>query len=76
MHPTRSRAYADLNDFNLGNDPQAVIQPNQRGRLNFDAPNRLLAWAEIAAPWKFVFAPVLDAHTAFPYSTFDQYREF
>src|SRR5438445_32407 len=40
----RSRPYGDLNDFNqfFGNDPQAVIQPNQRGRLNFDAPNRLL----------------------------------
>jgi hypothetical protein len=74
----RSRAYGDLNDFNqfFGNDPQAVIQPNQRGRLNFNAPNRLLAWAEIAAPWKLTFAPVLDTHTGFPYSTVDQYREF
>jgi hypothetical protein len=74
----RSRAYGDLNDFNqfFGNDPQAVIQPNQRGRLNFDAPNRLLAWGEIAAPWKLTFAPVLDTHTGFPYSTIDQHREF
>jgi hypothetical protein len=74
----RSRTYGDLNDFNqfFGNDPQAVIQPNQRGRLNFDAPNRVLAWAEIAAPWKLTFAPVLDTHTGFPYSTVDQYREF
>jgi len=74
----RSRAYGDLNDFNqfFGNDPQAVIQPNQRGRLNFDAPNRFLAWGEIAAPWKLTFAPVLDIHTGFPYSTIDQSREF
>jgi outer membrane receptor protein involved in Fe transport len=74
----RSRTYGDLNDFNqfFGNDPQAVIQPNQRGRLNFDAPNRILAWGEIAAPWKLTFAPVLDTHTGFPYSTIDQYREF
>jgi hypothetical protein len=74
----RSRAYGDLNDFNqfFGNDPQAVILPNQRARLNFDAPNRLLAWGEIAAPWKLTFAPVLDTHTGFPYSTIDQYREF
>jgi hypothetical protein len=38
----RSRAYGDLNDFNqfFGNDPLAVIQPNQRARLNFDAPIR------------------------------------
>lgn len=74
----RSRAYGDLNDFNqfFGNDPQAVIQPNQRGRLNFDTSNRILAWGEIAAPWKLTFAPVLDTHTGFPYSTIDQDREF
>jgi TonB dependent receptor/Carboxypeptidase regulatory-like domain len=74
----RSHAYGDLNDFNqfFGNDPQAVIEPNQRGRLNFDAPNRVLAWGEIAAPWKLTFAPVLDTHTGFPYSTVDQSRDF
>jgi hypothetical protein len=74
----RSRADGDLNDFNqfFGNDPQAVIQPNQRGRLNFDAPNRILAWGEIAAPWKLTLAPVVDVHTGFPYSTMNQYREF
>jgi len=73
-----SKAFGDLNDFNqfFGNDPQAVIQPNQRGRLNFDAPNRILAWGEISAPWKLTVAPVLDIHTGFPYSTVNQFREF
>jgi outer membrane receptor protein involved in Fe transport len=73
-----SRAYGDLNDFNqfFGNDPLAVIQPNQRGRLSFDAPNRLLAWGEISAPWKLTVAPVLDVHSGFPYSAINQYREF
>ena len=75
---TRSKAYGDLNDFNqfFGNDPVAVIQPNQRGRLPFDAPDRFLAWAELAAPWKLTFSPVVDVHTGFPYSTINQYREF
>jgi carboxypeptidase family protein len=73
-----SRAYGDLNDFNqfFGNAPQAVVQRNQRGLLNFDTPNRLLAWGEIAVPWKLTFAPVLDVHTGFPYSTVNQYRDF
>ena len=66
----RSRAYGDLNDFNqfFGNDPMAVIQPNARGRLSFDAPNRFLIWGEIAAPKKITLTPVLDLHTGFPYS--------
>ena len=74
----RSRAYGDLNDFNqfFGNDPVAVIQPNQRGRLPFDAPNRVLTWAEIAAPWKLTISPVVDVHTGFAYSPINQYREF
>jgi outer membrane receptor protein involved in Fe transport len=73
-----SKAHGDLNDVNqfFGNDPVAVIQPNQRGRLPFDAPNRFLVWAELAAPWKFTVSPVVDIHTGFPYSTINQYREF
>jgi hypothetical protein len=73
-----SKAYGDLNDFNqfFGNNPVAVIQSNQRGRLPFDAPNRFLFWGEIAAPWKLTVSPVLDVHTGFPYSTANQLREF
>ena len=74
----RSRAFGDLNDFNqfFGNNPTAVIQPNGRGRLPFDAPNRFLAWGEFAAPWKLTVMPVLDLHTGFPYSVENQAREF
>jgi hypothetical protein len=74
----RSEASGDLNDFNqfFGNNPQAVIQPNGRGRLSFDAPNRFLAWGEIAAPWKMTVMPVFDLHTGFPYSVENQLREF
>ena len=74
----RSRAFGDLNDFNqfFGNNPVAVIQPNARGRLPFDAPNRFLIWGEIAAPKKITLIPVLDLHTGFPYSTENQLREY
>ena len=74
----RSRAFGDLNDFNqfYGNAPLAVIQPNARGRLSFDAPNRFLIWGEIAAPMKIAIMPVLDLHTGFPYSNENQLREY
>jgi hypothetical protein len=74
----RSKATGDLNDFNqfFGNDPQAVIQPNSRGPLAFDAPNRFLAWGELNAPWKLVLMPVLDIHTGFPYSVVNERRDF
>ncbi len=73
-----SRAYGDLNDPLLffGNYPQAVIQPDAQGRLAFDAPNRVLAHADIEGPWKLTIVPVFDIHTGFPYSVENEYREY
>lgn len=73
-----SRAYGDLNDPLLffGNYPQAVIQPDARGRLPFDAPNRVLLHADIEGPWKLTIVPVFDIHTGFPYSVENEYREY
>jgi hypothetical protein len=74
----RSRAFGDLNDFNqfFGNLAQPVIQPDARGRLPFDAPNRFLLWGSLAGPLKLTIVPVYDLHTGFPYSIQDQLREY
>lgn len=74
----RSRAYGDLNDLNqfFGNLAQPVIQPDARGQLPFDAPNRFLFWGSIAAPWKLTVVPVYDLHTGFPYSIENEYRAY
>ena len=75
---TRSRAFGNLNDAALffGNYPQAVIQPDARARLPFDAPNRVLFWADIAGPKKFTLIPVYDIHTGFPYSPWNEFHEY
>jgi outer membrane receptor for ferrienterochelin and colicin len=74
----RSRAFGDLNDFNqfFGNLAQPVIQPNARGRLAFDAPNRFLFWGTLAAPWKLTLVPVYEIHTGFPYSVENEFRVY
>src|SRR5215475_14351885 len=74
----RSRAFGDLNDFNqfFGTLAQPVIQPDERGRLNFDVPNRFLAWGAIAGPWKLRLVPVYEVHTGFPYSVQDVFRDY
>ena len=74
----RSKAFGNLNDFNqfFGNNAVAAIEPDERGRLPFDAPNRFLAWGEWNAPLKLVVLPVLDVHTGFPWSEINQSREF
>lgn len=74
----RSRAFGDLNDFNqfFGNLAQPVVQPDARGRLPFDAPNRFLFWGTFAAPLKLTLVPVYDLHTGFPYSVENEFREY
>jgi hypothetical protein len=74
----RSKAFGNLNDFNqfFGNNAAPVIEPDERGRLPFDAPNRILAWGEWNAPFKLMLLPVLDVHTGFPWSEINQAREF
>jgi hypothetical protein len=74
----RSRAFGDLNDINqfFGNLAQPVIQPDARGRLGFDAPNRFLFWGTFAGPLHLTFVPVYDLHTGFPYSVENELREY
>ena len=73
-----SRAYGDMNDPSqfFGNSSQAVIQPDTRARLTFDAPNRFLSWADVEGPWKLTLLPVFDLHTGFPYSVENEFREY
>ena len=74
----RSRAFGDLNDINqfFGNFAQPLIQPDARGRLPFDAPNRFLFWGTFTGPWNLTLVPVYDLHTGFPYSVEDEFREY
>jgi outer membrane receptor for ferrienterochelin and colicin len=74
----RSRAFGDLNDLNqfFGNLAQPIIQPDARGRLPFDAPNRFLFWGTFAGPLKLTLVPVYDLHTGFPYSLENELREY
>ena len=73
-----SQAIGNLNDFNqyFGNNAYAVVNADERGRLRFDAPTRFLAWGQWNAPYKLMVLPVLDLHTGFPYSRFNQERQF
>ena len=53
-----------------------VIRPNAYGVLPADIPNRVLAWGYITLPKKFVFSPVADLHTGFPYSNVDVMQNY
>jgi hypothetical protein len=73
-----SRARGDLNTLSDTFIPvQApVIRPNAYGVQPSDVPNRVLAWGYVTLPKKFVFTPVADVHTGFPYSNVDVLQNY
>jgi hypothetical protein len=74
----RSRTRGELNDFNtyFGDFPDPVLRPNQFGRLQSDAPNRLLMRGTFKFPYMLTVAPLFDLHTGFPYSVRDELQNF
>jgi len=74
----RSSARGDLNDFNsyYGNFENPIIQPNERSRLPWDAPNRFLFRSQFHVKYGFTVAPVLDIRSGFPFSIIDEERNF
>jgi hypothetical protein len=73
-----SRARGDLNTLSDTFLPvQApVIRPNAYGVQPSDVPNRVLAWGYITLPKKFIFSPVADIHTGFPYTYVDVQQNY
>jgi hypothetical protein len=73
-----SRARGDLNTLSDTFLPveAPVIRPNAYGVQPADVPNRVLAWGYITLPKKFIFSPVADIHTGFPYSNVDVQQNY
>ena len=73
-----SRARGDLNTLSDIFIPvqTPVVRPNIYGIQPADVPNRMLAWGYITLPKKFVFSPVADIHTGFPYSNVDVLQNY
>jgi len=66
----RSHGTADLNSFDqyFGNARNPIVQPNQYGLINTDAPNRVVIRGSYLLPWKIQFDPLIDIRDGFPYS--------
>jgi hypothetical protein len=74
----RSQARGNLYDFNyyFGNLKQAVIRPDEHGRLPFDVPNQMLFRGEFALPFDVTPTPVVDWRTGFPFSIVNEQQDF
>ena len=73
-----SQARGDLDSLSNVMIPFAapVIRPDVYGILPSDIPNRMIAWAVLAIPWKITLSPLLDVHSGFPYSPVDVTQQY
>jgi len=55
---------------------QPVIRPNFFASLPSNIPDRFVTWGRFHIPWKIVASPVVDIHTGFPYSAFDEGQNY
>lgn len=75
---TRSRAQGDLNDVNssFGDFGRPIIGANQFAQIATDAPNRLIISGVVALPHQISVAPLVEAHSGFPFSVRDVAQNF
>jgi hypothetical protein len=73
-----SRTRGDLNNLSGVMIPflQPVIRPNVYGILPYDIPQRVITWGVFSLPKKFMFSPILDVHSGYPYSNVDVLQNY
>jgi hypothetical protein len=74
----RSRGMADLNSYDqfYGNIRNPILRPNEHNLIPTDVPHRLLLRGTIGLPGQWLFAPVLEIRSGFPWSAVDEFQDF
>jgi hypothetical protein len=73
-----SSARGDLNTMSSVYVPyeRPVIQTNLFGTLPTNVPERVITWGRFRLPERFTVGPVLDWHSGFPFSIFDDLQNY
>jgi len=73
-----SKSTRDLNDYDqfFGNFRNPIIRANENSLSPTDVPNRLLARGNIGLPGKWVFVPIYEWRTGFPWRTVNEFQDF
>jgi hypothetical protein len=74
----RSRSTRDLNDYDqfFGNFRNPIIRPNANSLSPTDVPNRLIVRGTIGLPGRWVFVPLYEWRSGFPWSAVDEFQDF
>ena len=74
----RSKGTRDLNDYDqfFGNFRNPIIRSNANSLSPTDVPNRLIVRGTIGLPGKWVFTPLYEWRSGFPWSAVDEFQDF
>lgn len=74
----RSHSTRDLNDYDqfFGNFRNPIIRANEHNLSPTDVPNRVIVRGAIGLPGKWVFWPLYEWRTGFPYSAVNEFQDF
>ena len=73
-----SHSTRDLNDYDqfFGNIKNPIIRPNEHNLSPTDVPHRMIVRGTIGLPGKWVFSPLYEWRTGFPYSAVNEFQDF
>lgn len=74
----RSRGTRDLNDYDahFGNFKNPIIRPNEHSLSPTDVPTRVIVRGSQGLPGQWVFVPVFEWRSGFPWSAVNEYQDF
>ena len=74
----RSHSIRDLNDYDqfFGNFRNPIIRPNENSLSPTDVPHRMIVRGSIGLPGKWVFNPIYEWRSGFPWSAVNEYQDF
>jgi hypothetical protein len=73
-----SHGTADLNNYDqfYGNIRNPIVRTNERNLIPTDVPHRLLVRGSFGLPGKWLFAPVVEIRSGFPWSAVNESQDF
>jgi len=74
----RSHSTRDLNDYDqfFGNFRNPIIRANEYSLSPTDVPNRLIVRGTFGLPGQWVFSPLYEWRTGFPWSAVNEFQDF
>jgi len=74
----RSKSTRDLNDYDqfYGNFRNPIIRPNENSLSPTDVPNRMIVRGTWGVGGGWVFVPLYEWRTGFPFSAVNEYQDF